>query len=68
MTKKKEFLVRIIKEGNVNIYTTCAKNSIGECKALCPLYKIKGKCSDALQVYIKRMRKIDKLEFLIATM
>ena len=65
MTKKKEFLARIVKEGGINIYKGCI-NSGKDCKNKCPLYKIKGRCSDALQVYIKRLRGVDRLEFLVA--
>jgi len=66
MTKKKEFLAKIVKESAINIYTTCKYNTIEDCKNKCPLYKIKGRCSDALQVYIKRLRGVDRLEFLVA--
>jgi len=66
MTKKKEFLAKIVKESAINIYATCEYNTTGDCKNKCPLYKIKGNCHDALQVYIKRLRGVDRLEFLVA--
>ena len=65
MTKKKEFLARIIKEGGPNIYKGCRDLARGTCLK-CPLYKISYNCNAALQIYIKRMKKIDRLEFLIA--
>ena len=66
MIKKKEFLARIVKEGKIKKEYICEESGRTNCKANCPLYKIEGRCSDALQIYIKRMKRVDRLEFLIA--
>ena len=70
MTKKNKFLVRLVKEGRLQDFSTCIGNGrIENCEVNCPLFKIEKKCSEALKEYINtKLEPEDKLEFLVAIM